>query len=464
MFKKIQKIHFVGIGGIGMSGIAEVLLNQGYQVTGSDLKLSPVTERLVSLGAAIFEDHQTENLDAADVVVISSAVRPENPEVVEAHRRQIPIIPRAEMLAELMRSKYGITVAGTHGKTTTTSMVATILQHAGMDPTVVVGGRLNSLGGNAKLGTGDFMVVEADESDRSFLMLSPTLAIVTNIDEDHMESYSGLDDLKAAFVHFVNKVPFYGAAILCLDEAHVQSIIPNIKRRIISYGFGSQADVHILNPIYKGFQSQFQLRYRGEMLGQFQLNIPGKHNILNATAAAAVGLDLDLSPERIRAALASFCGVDRRFQIKGQVAEVLFIDDYAHHPTEIRATLEAARNLGDHRVVVIFQPHRYTRTSHCFEEFARSFYQADLLILSSIYSAGEEPIEGITSERLVESIKSYGHKNVRLIADLSEIASSIRSEIAAGDLVITMGAGNVWKVGEQLLQSFQLADQRANPV
>lgn len=368
------------------------------------------------------------------------------------------------MLAELMRSKYGITVAGTHGKTTTTSMVATILQHAGMDPTVVVGGRLNSLGSSAKLGTGDFMVVEADESDRSFLMLSPTLAIVTNIDEDHMESYSGLDDLKAAFVYFVNKVPFYGAAILCLDEAHVQSIIPNIKRRIISYGFGSQADLHILNPIYKGFQSQFQLRYRGEMLGQFQLNIPGKHNILNATAAAAVGLDLDLSTERIRMALGSFTGVDRRFQIKGQVAGVLFIDDYAHHPTEIKATLEAARNLGDHRVVVIFQPHRYTRTNYCFEEFARSFYQADLLILSSIYSAGEEPIEGVTSERLVESIKSYGHKNVRLIADLSDIAPSIRSEIAAGDLVITMGAGNVWKAGEQLLQSFQLADQRANRV
>jgi UDP-N-acetylmuramate--alanine ligase len=459
MFKKIQKIHFVGIGGVGMSGIAEVLLNQGYRVTGSDLKFSPVTERLVSLGATIFENHQAGNLDAADVVVISSAVRPENPEVLEAHRRQIPIIPRAEMLAELMRSKYGITIAGTHGKTTTTSMVATILRHAGMDPTVVVGGRLNSLGSNAKLGTGDFMVVEADESDRSFLMLSPTLAIVTNIDEDHMESYSGLDDLKAAFVQFVNKVPFYGAAILCLDEANVQSIIPNIKRRIISYGFGSQADVHILNPIYKGFQSQFQLRYQGELLGQFQLSIPGKHNILNATAAASVGLDLDLPPEKIRLALESFSGADRRFQIKGQVAGILFVDDYAHHPTEIKATLEAARNLGDHRIVVIFQPHRYSRTSHCFEEFARSFYQADILVLSPIYPAGEEPIEGVTSERLVESIKSYGHKSARFIADVNEIAPSVRSELAAGDLVITMGAGNVWKAGEQLLQSFKLEGQ-----
>jgi UDP-N-acetylmuramate--alanine ligase len=453
VFKRIQKIHFVGIGGVGMSGIAEVLLNQGYQITGSDLKLSPVTERLVSLGATIFEGHRAESLNSADVVVTSSAVRVDNPEVMEAHRRQIPIIPRAEMLAELMRLKYGITVAGTHGKTTTTSMVATILQRAGMDPTVVVGGRLNSLGSNAKLGTGDLMVVEADESDRSFLMLSPTLAIVTNIDEDHMESYAGLDDLKAAFLQFVNKVPFYGAAIVCLDEGNIQSIIPSIKRRIISYGFGSQADLHILNPTYKGLQSQFQLRYRGEMLGQFQLNIPGKHNILNAAAAAAVGLDLGLSPTQIRTALESFSGADRRFQIKGHSEGILFVDDYAHHPTEIKATLEAARNLGDHRIVVIFQPHRYSRTRYCFEDFARSFYQADVLILSAIYPAGEEPIEGISSEKLAEAIERYGHKNVRSIADLNEIASVVEAEMAAGDLVVTMGAGNVWRVGEQLLQS-----------
>jgi len=458
VFKRIQKIHFVGIGGVGMSGIAEVLLNQGYHVTGSDLKLSPVTERLVSLGATIFEGHHAENLNAADVVVISSAVHPDNPEVTEAHRRQIPIIPRAEMLAELMRSKYGITVAGTHGKTTTTSMVATILQRAGMDPTVVVGGRLNSLGSNAKLGTGDLMVVEADESDRSFLMLSPTLAIVTNIDEDHMESYAGLDDLKAAFLQFVNKVPFYGAAIVCLDEENIQSIIPSIKRRIISYGFGSQCDLHILNPTYKGLQSQFQLRYRGEMLGQFQLNIPGKHNILNAAAAAAIGLDLGLAPTQIHAALESFSGADRRFQIKGHSEGILFVDDYAHHPTEIKATLEAARNLGDHRIVVIFQPHRYSRTRYCFEEFARSFYQADVLILSAIYPAGEDPIEGISSEKLAESIERYGHKNVRCISDVNEIASVVRAELAAGDLVITMGAGNIWKVGDQLLQSLVKKD------
>jgi UDP-N-acetylmuramate--alanine ligase len=452
MFKKIQKIHFVGIGGVGMSGIAEVLLNQGYGITGSDLKLSPVTERLASLGARIFEGHRTEHLDAADVVVTSSAVKPDNPEVEEARRRQIPIIPRAEMLAELMRSKYGITVAGTHGKTTTTSMVATILQHAGMDPTVVLGGRLNSLGSNAKLGTGDFMVVEADESDRSFLMLSPTLAIVTNIDEDHMESYRDVEDLKNAFIQFVNKVPFYGAVILCLDEPNVQSIIPSIKRRIISYGFSGQADLHILSPIHQGFHSQFQLRYRGEMLGQFQLSIPGKHNVLNATAAAAVGLDLGLEPENLRTALESFGGADRRFQVKGRANGIIVIDDYAHHPTEVKATLEAARSLGDHRIMVIFQPHRYTRTRYCFEEFARSFYQADVLILPEIYPAGEEPIEGVTSARLVESIKAYGHKNACYIANPSEIVAQLQSELEAGDLVITMGAGNVWRIGEDLLQ------------
>jgi len=303
MFKKIQNIHFVGIGGIGMSGIAEVLLNQGYAVSGSDLKLSPVTERLAALGARVFEGHGSEHLEAVDVVVISSAVRPDNPEVIEAQRRQIPIIPRAEMLAELMRLKYGITVAGTHGKTTTTSMVAVVLQEAGMDPTVVVGGRLNALGSNARLGTGDFMVVEADESDRSFLMLSPTLAVVTNIDEDHMESYAGLDDLKETFLRFVNMVPFYGAVILCLDEPNLQSLIPRIKRRIVSYGFSGQADLSIVNPLFQGFQSRFQVRHRGEPLGEFQLNIPGRHNVLNATAAIAVGLDLGIPARTMQTAL-----------------------------------------------------------------------------------------------------------------------------------------------------------------
>jgi len=452
MFKKIQNIHFVGIGGIGMSGIAEVLLNQGYAVSGSDLKLSATTERLASLGARVFEGHRSEHLERVDVVVISSAVRPDNPEVLEAHRRQIPIIPRAEMLAELMRMKYGITVAGTHGKTTTTSMVAVLLQEAGMDPTVVVGGRLNALGSNARMGTGDFMVVEADESDRSFLMLSPTLAIVTNVDEDHMESYAGLDDLKDAFVRFVNKVPFYGAVILCLDEPNLQSLIPRIKRRIVSYGFSGQADLNIVNPAYLGFQSQFQLRHRGEPLGEFHLNTPGRHNILNATAAIAVGLDLGIPAGTLQTALEGFRGADRRFQVKGQARGITVIDDYGHHPTEVRATLDAARQSGDHRVVVVFQPHRYSRTQYCFEEFARAFYQADVLIISDIYPAGEEPLEGINSERLVDAIKTHGHKNARHVAGLSEIAAVLEPELKAGDLVITMGAGNVWKVGDELLQ------------
>jgi UDP-N-acetylmuramate--alanine ligase len=451
VFKKIQNIHFVGIGGIGMSGIAEVLLNRGYAVSGSDVKLSPTTDRLVSLGARVFEGHRSEHLESVDVVVISSAVRPDNPEVLEAHRRQIPIIPRAEMLAELMRMKYGITVAGTHGKTTTTSMVAVLLQEAGMDPTVVVGGRLNALGSNARLGTGDFMVVEADESDRSFLMLSPTLAVVTNIDEDHMESYTDLEDLKETFVRFVNKVPFYGAVILCLDEPNLQSLIPRIKRRIVSYGFSGQADLNIVNPTYRGFQSEYQVRYRGESLGEFRLNAPGRHNILNATAAIAVGLDLGIPTRTLRAALEAFRGADRRFQIKGQARGITVVDDYGHHPTEVRATLDAARQSGDHRVVVVFQPHRYSRTQYCFEEFARAFYQADVLVISDIYPAGEEPLEGITSERLVDAIKTHGHKNARYVADLAEIAGVLEPELKAGDLVITMGAGNVWKVGDELL-------------
>ncbi len=455
MFKKIQRIHFVGIGGVGMSGIAEVLVNRGYSVSGSDLRLSPITERLEKLGARIYEGHRIEHLEAVDVVVISSAVKADNPEVNEAQHRQIPIIPRAEMLAELMRMKYGITVAGTHGKTTTTSMIAIILQQAGMDPTVVVGGRLNALDSNAKLGAGDFMVVEADESDRSFLLLSPTVAIVTNIDEDHMESYSGLEDLKEAFISFVNKVPFYGAVILCLDESHIQSIIPRVKRRILSYGFSGQADLNILNLSFQGFGASFQLRYRGETLGEFHLNIPGRHNVLNATAAVAVGLDLGVSVEISKTALEHFSGADRRFQIKGRLRGITVIDDYAHHPTEIKATLEAARQMGDHRIIVIFQPHRYSRTRYCFDEFARSFYQADMVVISDIYAAGEEPLEGVHSDKLVEAIKSFGHKNARYMGNLKEVAKTLEPELRDGDLVITMGAGSIWKVGDELLQWLQ---------
>ncbi len=452
MFKKIQNIHFVGIGGIGMSGIAEVLLNQGYRVSGSDLKRSAVTTRLESLGASIVEGHRPAHLGIADVVVVSSAVKPDNPEVLEAQRRQIPMIPRAEMLAELMRPKYGITIAGTHGKTTTTSMVATVLGAAGMDPTVVVGGRLNSLGSNARMGTGDFMVVEADESDRSFLMLSPTLAVVTNIDEDHMESYHGLEDLKSSFVQFVNRVPFYGAVILCLDEGNVQSIIPRIKRRIISYGFSSQADLQITRESPQGIGSEFSLRFRGNPLGEFHLNIPGRHNVLNAAAAVAVGLDLEIPSSAIREALAHFSGADRRFQIKGRVHGITVVDDYGHHPTEIRATLEAARRVEHSRLVVVFQPHRFSRTQYCFEDFSRCFHDADLLVVADIYAAGEEPISGVSAASLVEKIQSYGHKNARYVGSLAEIPPLLAPELKAGDLLLTMGAGNIWTVGEELLK------------
>jgi UDP-N-acetylmuramate--alanine ligase len=455
MFKKIQSIHFVGIGGIGMSGIAEVLLNQGYRVSGSDLKKSKVTDRLASLGAQVLEGHNPANLGPADVVVTSSAVKPDNPEVMEAQRRQIPIIPRAEMLAELMRSKYGITVAGTHGKTTTTSMIATVLGAAGMDPTVVVGGRLNSLGSNARMGTGDFMVVEADESDRSFLMLSPTLAVVTNIDEDHMESYGGMEDLKSCFVQFVNKVPFYGAVILCLDEGNIQSIIPRLKRRIVSYGFSGQSDLQVLNESPQGVGSRFELRFRGRSLGEFHLNIPGRHNVLNAAAAAAVGLDLEIPVDTIREALTHFCGADRRFQVKGKKRGITVVDDYGHHPTEVRATLEAARRVEHERLIVIFQPHRFSRTRYCFEDFARAFHQADVLVLSDIYAAGEEPLPEVTSARLVEKILSYGHKNARHVPLLVDISALLAPELLPGDLVLTMGAGNVWTVGEELLKMLE---------
>jgi len=452
MFRKIQKIHLVGIGGVGMSGIAEVLLNRGYSVSGSDIKLSSITQRLVTLGATILQGHQGDHLGSADVVVLSSAIKPDNPEVIEAKQRHIPIIPRAEMLAELMRLKYGITIAGTHGKTTTTSMVATVLQHAGMDPTVVVGGRLNSLGSNAKLGTGDFMVVEADESDRSFLMLTPTVAVVTNIDEDHMESYRGLDDLKQAFLQFVNKVPFYGAAILCKDDPHISSILPAVKRRVLTYGFSPQADLQITNACQHGSQSQFKLSLRNKEFGSFIVKVPGKHNVLNAAAAVAVGIDLEIPENNLREALENFMGADRRFQTKGQAGGVTVVDDYAHHPTEILTTLEGARNLGCRRLYVVFQPHRYSRTQYCFEGFSRCFEFADVLILADIYPAGEEAIEGVNSANLVESIRQHGHKNVRYVGSLDEIVSLVEKELVPGDLFMTMGAGNVWRVGEELLK------------
>ena len=452
MFKKIQKIYLIGIGGAGMSGIAEVLLNRGYLVGGSDLRLSSSTERLILLGASINQGHVGGHLDGADVVVVSSAISSNNPELSEARRRKIPIIPRAEMLAELMKMKYGITVAGTHGKTTTTSMVATVLGHGGMDPTVVLGGRLNAFGSNAKLGAGEFMVVEADESDRSFLLLSPTLVVMTNIDEDHMECYSGIDDLKNTFVQFVNKVPFYGAVVLCWDEDAIRSIIPQIKRRIISYGFSPGSDLHVTEASYLGFRSEFRLDHHGQTLGKFKLNMPGKHNILNAVAAVAVGLDLGISPRVLRSSLARFTGPDRRFQLKGQVRGVTLIDDYGHHPTEISATLEAARYLGGKRLVVIFQPHRYSRTQYCFEAFAQVFHEAHLVVLTDIYAAGEDPIDDLNSAELVRAIRRNGHRNAHYFGGLDETISKVIPRLKTGDIVITMGAGNISKVGEALLK------------
>ena len=451
MFERIQRIHLVGVGGSGMSGIAEVLLNRGYRVSGSDLKLTSVTRRLIERGACIHAGHAPAHLDAADVVVVSSAVKSDNPEIEEARRLQIPIIPRAEMLAELMRGKYGIAVAGTHGKTTTTSLVAGLTGHGGLDPTVVLGGRLNALGSNAKLGTGEFMVVEADESDRSFLLLSPTLAVVTNIDRDHMESYAGMDDLKSAFVQFVNKVPFYGAAVLCRDDAAVASILPRIKRRVIAYGFGQEADLRVSAAEYSGYGAEFELDYRGRSLGAFRLNLPGRHNVLNAAAAVAVGLDLGLAPSVMRSALAEFEGPDRRFQLKGRVGGITVIDDYGHHPTEIAATLHAAGHLGATRLVVVFQPHRYSRTQYCFEEFAGAFDEADLVLLADIYAAGEEAIDGLTSDGLAQAIRQRGRPEVRYLGAAEDLAARVAPLLEAGDLVLTMGAGSIARVPDALL-------------
>ncbi len=456
MFKKFQHIHFVGIGGIGMSGIAEVLLNLGYHVSGSDLKRTPITDRLESLGGTIYEGHAAEHIEGAQVVVTSTAVRPDNVEVIAAMHGQIPVIPRAEMLAELMRLKYSIAIAGSHGKTTTTSMVATVLDRAGLDPTVVVGGRLNTLGSNAKLGRGDFMVVEADESDKSFLKLPPTIAVVTNIDREHLDFYADLEEIRSCFVQFVNKVPFYGAVIICLDDPNVQAIIPQITRRIISYGMSAQADVSAsgVELSRDGFGSSFSVRWRGSELGRLKLQVPGMHNVSNALAAVTVGLDLDIGFETIAAALGAFRGAERRFQIKGRIeregGDILVVDDYGHHPTEVRATLAAAKST-NRRLVVLFQPHRYTRTAALHEEFARSFYDAEVLLLCDIYAASEDPIEGVTAAALAEEIERFGHRNVRYIGSIEKGAEALLSVMQPGDLVLTLGAGNVWRAGEELL-------------
>ena len=456
MFKKYQHIHFVGIGGIGMSGIAEVLLNLGYRISGSDARRSAITDRLERLGARIHEGHDAANIEGAHVLVTSTAVRPDNPEVVAAVQKQIPVIPRAEMLAELMRLKYGIAIAGSHGKTTTTSMVATMLDQAGFDPTVVVGGRVNTLGSNARLGRGDFMVVEADESDKSFLKLSPTIAVVTNIDLEHLDFYRDLEEIRSCFVQFVNKVPFYGSVIICLDDPNIQLIIPRITRRIVTYGLRAHAEISAgeVRLSRENFSSLFTVRRESETLGQIGLNVPGEHNVCNALAAVAIGLELEMTFDQIREGLESYNGTERRFQIKGMIGEgpdsILLVDDYGHHPTEIRATLAAAKTSG-RRLVVLFQPHRYSRTEALFDEFARSFYDAEAVLLTDIYAASEEPLPGVSAERLAREIERYGHRNARYVGGLEEAKIALMQAARPGDLVLTLGAGSVWRVGEEFL-------------
>jgi UDP-N-acetylmuramate--alanine ligase len=451
-FRNFQRIHLVGIGGIGMSGIAEVLLTLGYSVSGSDVKLSTITERLQNLGATIFEGHKAANADGAHVVVTSSAVKADNPEVVEAHKCKIPVIPRAEMLAELMRLKYGIAVAGAHGKTTTTSMVASVLAAAHLDPTFVIGGRVNQAGTTARLGKGEYFVVEADESDRSFLMLAPVVAVVTTIDREHLDQYSSLQDIQDAFIQFVNRVPFYGAAILCIDEPNVQAIIPDVKRPIITYGTSSQADLVISDVKLEGLGSEFRLTYKDDDLGLFRLaHPPGMHNVRNAAAAAAVALYLNVASDLIREGLVKFAGVGRRFDVKGVVNEITVVDDYGHHPVEIRATLEAARVCKFNRLLVLFQPHRYSRTQHLWDEFCRAFNQADILVLTDIYAASEAPIPGVTSEALAQAIREAGHKNVHYFRSMQDGIGFLLKQAHPGDAILTIGAGSISRASNELM-------------
>jgi UDP-N-acetylmuramate--alanine ligase len=445
------RIHFVGVGGIGMSGIAEVLLNLGYAVSGSDLKESDITRRLAQLGGTIFKGHAAAHVTDVDVVVVSSAVRRENPEVVEARARKIPVIPRAEMLAELMRLKSGIAIAGSHGKTTTTSMAAHLLAHAGLDPTAVVGGKVNAFGSNAKLGKGDTMVVEADESDGSFLHISPTIAVVTNIDPEHLDHWKTAEALRRGFLEFVNRVPFYGLAILCIDHPTVQSLIPEVEKRFVTYGEAPQADYRAANIAVGGPQVSFDAIRRGESIGRFTVHMVGRHNVLNALAVVALADELGIPPEVTREGLATFAGVQRRFTVRGEAAGVTVVDDYGHHPAEVKATLRGAREAFGRRVVCVFQPHRYSRTRDLLADFSTAFNDADVLLLSEIYAAGEDPIPGISGASLADAIRAHGHHDVTFVPDRAGIAEATRERIRAGDLVLTLGAGDVTQVGPELL-------------
>jgi UDP-N-acetylmuramate--alanine ligase len=454
MYSKSKHIHFVGIGGIGMSGIAELLLNLGYRISGSDLQESDITRRLASLGGTIHIGHNAAWIRGADVVVISSAITADNPEVEAATNSLIPVIPRAEMLAELMRlTKFGIAIAGSHGKTTTTSLVAWLLAEAGLDPTVVIGGKVDCLGGtNAKLGEGDFLVAEADESDGSFLKLAPVLEVVTNIDLEHLDYYSSIDQIKAVFLDFIDKIPFYGAVILCLDDPNVASILPEVKKRFLTYGLTSQANVHARGIVTSGLKTRFEVCSDDKILGEITLSLAGVHNVYNALAAVTVGLELDIPFVTIAAALQSFSGVQRRLQIKGERRDITVVDDYGHHPTEIRATLSALRDAWpERRLVVLFQPHRYSRTKALADEFYTAFHEADIILLTEIYGASEAPIPGITAEALLNGIKQHGHRHAYFASKFDELLDKTMDILAPGDVVLSLGAGNIWQAGEKLL-------------
>ena len=455
MYQRIKHIYFVGIGGAGMSGIAEVLLNLDYKVSGSDIKLSEITERLKRLGATIYQGHSENHITDVDVVVTSSAVKSNNPEVSAARSRAIPVIPRAEMLAELMRLKYGIAVAGAHGKTTTTSLIGIILDRGGISPTVVNGGILNTINTNAILGTGDFMVAEADESDGSFLKLSPTIAIITNIDSEHLDYYQNITEIKRAFIQFANKVPFYGLNILCLDNEYIQDLIPLLEKRYLTYGLTPQADLQAREVTVKGLSMIFRVYYHNEELGKVELKMPGLHNVYNALAAIATAVELNLDFSVTKEALKTFEGVKRRFQIKGEFNRITLVDDYGHHPTEIKATLSAAKNIWERRLVVVFQPHRYTRTRDLFKDFLTAFNQADILLLTDIYPAGEDPLPGVNAETLCHEIREHGHKNVYYHPQKEETVDYLTKLLQPGDVIITLGAGNIWQLGEQLLQNLR---------
>ena len=451
MFRKARRLHFVGIGGSGMSGIAEVLRNLGYPVSGSDLSTTPVTRRLKKLGADVRRGHRAEHVADADVVVVSSAVKPDNPEVVEARRRKIPVIPRAEMLAELMRLKYGVAVAGAHGKTSTTAMIAEVLTAGGLDPTVVIGGRVKALRSGAKVGRGDFMVAEADESDGSFLKMKPTIAVVTNIDREHLDHYRDLAEIQDAFVAFLGRVPFYGAAVVCMDDPNVRDILPRVDRKTVTYGLASDAELSAHDVVPAEFGVRYEVLREGRRLGTVKLAVPGRHSVYNSLAAVAVGLELDVPFAKIVRALARFRGVDRRFQLKGEVRGARIVDDYGHHPTEIQATLAAAREGFGARTIVVFQPHRYSRTRALLEEFGRAFFLADHVVITEVYAAGEAPIPGVSGRAVADALVRHGHPSVVYEPKLAAIPKLLTAVVRPGDLVITLGAGDVWKVGDALV-------------